>query len=217
MTTTNDEPARPGLTRGDAERRWGWNNLMFAGLAVAVLGLMGMLGWSLARSSVALEAGAAAPDIDFETFGGERITSADLRGKVVVLNFWASWCLPCAEEAADLEAIWRDYRARDVMVLGVAYTDTRPAALAYIERLGVTYPNGMDRAGALSRRYGLSGVPETVVIDAAGRLAALTASTGGGPPIAKIVGPIVPTAPFTPADLRATLDRLVAERAEKKQ
>lgn len=184
-------------------------HIVFAALAVAALGLMGMLGWSLARSSLALEPGAPAPNIAFETFGGEHVTSGDLAGKVVVLNFWASWCLPCAEEAADLEAIWRDYRERGVVVLGVAYTDTRPAALAYVERHGVTYPNGMDRAGALASRYGLKGVPETVVIDRAGRLAALTPSIGGGPPTAKIVGPIVPTAPFTPSDLRATLDRLL--------
>jgi len=184
---------------------------LFALAVLSAVGLLAAFTFALRRASIDLASGAAAPDFALETFDGETIRLADLRGRVVVVNFWASWCLPCAEEAADLEAVWRDYRDRGVTVLGVDYTDTRPAALAYLEAHGITYPNGMDRANAISRRYKLTGVPETAVIDRAGRLVGLGPPDTDGRPPAKFVGPIVPTAAFTPADLRATLDRLLAE------
>ncbi len=186
-----------------------------AGIAAAAV-LLAVLGWSLTRSSIALQPGRPAPDVAIETFDGATVDLRGLRGRVVVVNFWASWCLPCAEEAADLEALWRDYRDRGVTVLGVAYTDTRPAALAYLARHGVTYPNGMDRGGAAARRYGVRGVPETVVVDALGRLADLRPAAGApeeGIGRVKLVGPITPSAAFTPTDLRATVERLLAGSA----
>lgn len=183
------------------------------GIAAATV-LLAVLGWSLTRSSIALQPGRPAPDVAIETFDGATVDLGDLRGRVVVVNFWASWCLPCAEEAADLEALWRDYRDRGVTVLGVAYTDTRPAAQAYLARHRVTYPNGMDRGGAAARRYGVRGVPETVVVDALGRLAELRSAAGApedGIGRVKLVGPITPSAAFTPTDLRVTVERLLAE------
>lgn len=186
-------------------------NLTFAIVVVVAVALLAAFGLAIRRSSATIEAGAAAPAFTLETFDGESVTLADLRGKVVVLNFWASWCLPCAEEAADLERVWQDYRERGVVVLGVDYTDTRPAAAAYLEQHGISYPNGMDRANKISVKYKVSGVPETVVIDQAGRLVALGPDPKGGPPLVKVVGPIAPTAPFTPQDLRGVLDGLLAD------
>jgi cytochrome c biogenesis protein CcmG/thiol:disulfide interchange protein DsbE len=189
-------------------------NLTFAIVLVVALALLVAFAVAIRRSSATIEAGAVAPEFTLETFDGEAVALADLRGKVVVLNFWASWCLPCAEEAADLEQVWRDYQDRGVVVLGADYTDTRPAAEAYIERHGISYPNGMDRANNISVKYRVSGVPETVVIDQAGRLVPLGPDPKGGPPLVKVVGPIAPTAPFTPQDLRAVLDRLLAAPAD---
>ncbi len=188
-------------------------DLLFGAVLVGAVGLLVAFGLSVRRSSATLAAGGAAPDFAFETFDGQPVALADLRGKVVVLNFWASWCLPCADEAADLEQVWRDYRDRGVVVLGVDYTDTRPAAESYLQKHGISYPNGMDRENKISRRYRLTGVPETVVIDQAGRLAALGADPQGGGERVKIVGPIGPTTDFSPADLRAVLDRLLASPA----
>jgi cytochrome c biogenesis protein CcmG/thiol:disulfide interchange protein DsbE len=185
-----------------------------AGLAAAAL-LAGIvlagLGGALGRGGTALEVAGVAPPFAVRTMAGESLSLDMLRGRVVVLNFWASWCAECDLEAADLEAVWREYGARGVTVVGIDYTDTPAAAAAYIERHGITYPNAPDEGAAVSRAYALTGVPETVVIDRAGRVVGL--SPGGiAAPIPKLIGPILPSGAFTPADLRAVLDGLT-ERA----
>ena len=182
----------------------------------ALLGLLAvlllLLGFAVAlrNSKGALEPGSEAPDFELQTLEGEVLSLASLRGQVVVLNFWASWCLPCAAEAPELEAIWRDYRERGVTLVGIAYTDTRPAAAAYIDRFDISYPNGMDQADRISRRYRLAGVPETLVIDRQGRIVPLT--LGEGPPVDRMVGPLGAAQALSPAALRALLDQLLAEQ-----
>ena len=72
----------------------------------------------------------------------DRQALADLRGKGVVLNFWASWCKPCEEEAADLEAAWRKYKDKGIVFVGVDYLDQDPAAKRYLEKFDITFANG---------------------------------------------------------------------------
>jgi cytochrome c biogenesis protein CcmG/thiol:disulfide interchange protein DsbE len=191
-----------------------------AGVCVSVL-LLVALAAKLAMPSTGPRPGAPAPTFAFTTFDGQSVDLAALGGRAVVLNFWASWCVTCVYEAPDLERVWRDYRDRGVTVVGVAYNDTRPAAQAYLEQHGVTYPNGMDPGGTISSAYRVTGVPETVVIDARGnivplRLQATSGAHGGaagnalGETVGKIVGPITATSAFTPDSLRRTLDSLVA-------
>ena len=178
------------------------------GLALlAGLSLVGALAFGLRAPGGRVEAGHEAPTFTLQSYGGDEIPLASLRGRVIVLNFWASWCIECDLEAADLEDVWRDYSGKGVTVLGVAYTDTEPAARAYIDRHGMTYPNGPDRGARISRAYGLTGVPETVIIDRDGLIVPLD---DAAPPLSKVVGPILPGAPFTPRDLRATLDEVLA-------
>jgi cytochrome c biogenesis protein CcmG/thiol:disulfide interchange protein DsbE len=99
------------------------------------------------------------------------MTLAALRGKVVVLNFWASWCYPaCYEEAPVLERGWRAYRDRDVVVLGVDIQDKDEAGLKFIRDFSLTFPNAPDPAGKVSVDYGVYGVPETFFIDRQGRI-----------------------------------------------
>jgi cytochrome c biogenesis protein CcmG/thiol:disulfide interchange protein DsbE len=106
------------------------------------------------------------PSFTLTTFQGEEIALKDLQGKVVVLNFWASWCKPCEQEAADLEAAWRFYEPRgDVVFLGVDYVDTEPEALAYLEKFDITYTNGPDLGTRISQAFRIQGVPETYIID----------------------------------------------------
>jgi cytochrome c biogenesis protein CcmG/thiol:disulfide interchange protein DsbE len=90
---------------------------------------------------------------------------------VVLLNFWASWCYPaCYEEAPVLEAAWRRYRERGVVVVGIAIQDKDPASRDFIERFGLTFPNAPDPGGRISIDYGIYGVPESFVIDRKGMI-----------------------------------------------
>jgi cytochrome c biogenesis protein CcmG/thiol:disulfide interchange protein DsbE len=115
--------------------------------------------------------GRPAAPFTLSSFDGVPVTLEALRGKVVVLNFWASWCYPaCYEEAPVLERGWRAYRDRGVVVLGVDIQDKDEAALKFIKQFSLTFPNAPDRAGKVSVDYGVYGVPETFFIDREGRI-----------------------------------------------
>lgn len=128
-----------------------------------------------------------APPFTFTTFEGETISLADLRGKGVVLNFWASWCDPCRAEAELLEATWRQEEANGIVFIGLDYLDQEPAAKAYLEEYAISYPNGPDLQSQAARRYGIKGVPETFFIDPEGKIAHM------------VIGPILNEAQFAQA------------------
>jgi cytochrome c biogenesis protein CcmG/thiol:disulfide interchange protein DsbE len=111
-----------------------------------------------------------APDFTLDTYGGETYTLSELRGQVVVVNFWASWCQPCASEAPALEATWQEYQDRGVVFLGVDYVDSEAQAQEYLAKYGVTYPNGPDLGTRISDAYRIRGVPETFIINADGEV-----------------------------------------------
>ncbi len=139
---------------------------------VALAALLWLLGSRIIRGTAPPVAGEIAPDFaltDFET--GEIHTLESLEGKIIVLNFWASWCVPCATEAPELEAIQQAYADRDVVVLGVDYADTETEALAFLEKYEITYINGPDLGTRISQAYRIKGVPETYVIAPDGTLA----------------------------------------------
>jgi cytochrome c biogenesis protein CcmG, thiol:disulfide interchange protein DsbE len=96
---------------------------------------------------------------------------AQLRGRPVVLNFWASWCDPCRDEAPVLERLWQRYRDRGVVVLGVDARDLREKALAFSREYGLTYPSLRDGTDRTERAFETTGVPETFLIDRTGRVA----------------------------------------------
>ncbi|HEY3067826.1 MAG TPA: TlpA disulfide reductase family protein [Methylomirabilota bacterium] len=105
------------------------------------------------------------------TFAGDSLSLEAHRGRVVVLNFWASWCTPaCYDEAPVLERGWRAFRDRGVAVVGIDIQDTADAAQKFIRDFNLTFPNAPDPAGKVSIDYGVYGVPETFFIDRAGRI-----------------------------------------------
>jgi cytochrome c biogenesis protein CcmG, thiol:disulfide interchange protein DsbE len=115
--------------------------------------------------------GRPAAPFTLQTFEGQVVSLASLRGRVVVLNFWASWCYPaCYEEAPVLERSWRAYRERGVAVVGVAIEDKAEASRKFITDYSLSFPNAPDPGGKVSVDYGLWGVPETFFIDRAGRI-----------------------------------------------
>jgi len=118
--------------------------------------------------------GSKAPEFTlplFDQFEEDEVALADLRGQVVVINFWASWCVECYKEAELLEQAWQDYKGQGVMFLGVDYLDTEKEALAYMAKYGITYPSGPDIGDRISQDYGITGVPETFFIDKDGNIA----------------------------------------------
>lgn len=114
-----------------------------------------------------------APDFSFTTFDGETIRLADLKGKGVVLNFWASWCDPCRAEAAMLQSAWQRESANGIVFVGLDYLDQEHAARAYLAEFDITYPSGPDLQSTTARRYGIQGVPETFFIDPTGEIKSL--------------------------------------------
>ena len=132
----------------------------------------------------------------YEMDGSSEVQLTDLRGKVVVINFWASWCKPCEQEAAELQQAWLEYEPTgDVVFLGVDYVDTEPEARVYLKKFGITYPNGPDLATRISQYFRIKGVPETYFIDQDGVLQ------------------YVQVGPFTSIDqIRAQIDPLLKQR-----
>lgn len=140
------------------------------GALLALLALLAVGLWYSQRGPV--QVGQMAPDFTLVSFDGQRYALADLRGKIVVLNFWASWCKPCEQEAADLEAAWRSYQpGGQVVFLGVAHVDTEPEAKGYLKKFDISFPNGPDLRTVISQAYRIRGVPETYFIDQRGKLA----------------------------------------------
>ncbi|MDQ3962528.1 MAG: TlpA family protein disulfide reductase [Actinomycetota bacterium] len=138
--------------------------------------------------------------------GSGRLTSGELRGHPVVLNFWASWCVPCREEAALLEDRWRRYRDRGVIFVGVNIRDTPSAARAFVKEFDVTYPVVRDPEQTLVEQVGLVGLPQTFFITSDWTFAGSAAGAElGSANNTEVLGAI------DPADLDAAIRELLAE------
>jgi len=155
--------------------------ILFQAVAVGTVALLlALLAWQVAGNEsargidAALAAGKspAAPDFELELLDrSERLRLSSLEGeKVVVLNFWASWCIPCKEEAPILQAGWERWRNRDVLFLGVDAQDLAVDGRRFVARYGITYPSVYDGSGSTLGRFGVSAFPETFFVDRRGRL-----------------------------------------------
>lgn len=174
--------------------------LLLALLALLGLGMLRRQGGSFAGFSINTVGRAAelkprpASDFSLALFEGGTFRLSEQRGKLVVLNFWSSWCPPCREEARTLEAASRDYRDRGVLFVGVDIWDQEADARAFLRQYGVTYPNGPDQSGAITVEYGVTGIPETYFITPEGIL------------VRRWIGPL------TGAQLAGLLDELLVAK-----
>ena len=140
---------------------------------VAVGPVLGLLAYGFTRDPKEIPSpliGKRAPDFTLTLFDGRSLGLEELRGKVVFLNFWASWCPPCRAEARTLEAAWQKYKDQDVVFVGIAIQDTEEDARAFLREFGITYPNGRDPTGKIAIDYGVWGIPETFIVDGQGRI-----------------------------------------------
>ncbi len=145
-------------------------------LLIPALGFVGLLAYGLVQSEPQAESGSVAPQFTLPTLdGGSEVSSDELKGHPVVLNFWASWCVPCREEAPLLEKAWRQYRNEGVLLVGVNIKDSVTDAQKFVEEFGITYPIVRDENLQLSNDLGVYGLPETFFIDHEWRLLAAIA------------------------------------------
>lgn len=164
---------------GDAPRRGlpVWVQII---VWVVLLTLLVVVSIQLSKAQQgAVKPGEVIPAFDLTLFNQYKyqdkgnVSLVDLKGKVVVINFWASWCIPCEQEAAELEAAWKFYEPTgQVIFLGVDYVDTEPQALGYLAKFAISYPNGPDLQTRISQMFRTSGVPETYILDQDGKLVA---------------------------------------------
>lgn len=165
--STNIAPARKGVPL--------WVQVI---IWVFLAGLLGIVAMGLNRAQQGtIQPGQKVDDFTlplysgYEYQGASEVKLSELRGKIVVINFWASWCKPCEQEAAELQSAWEQYEPTgEVVFLGVDYVDTEPEARVYLKKFGITFPNGPDLATRISQYFRIKGVPETYFIDREGVL-----------------------------------------------
>ena len=147
--------------------------LIGAGVLAPAVGVLALLGYGFFLEPKYIPSpllGRRAPNFTLQRFDGSTLRLEDLRGSVVFLNFWASWCPPCRSEARALEDAWRRYKDQGVVFVGVNTQDDEAHARDFIAEFGVTYPNGQDPGGRIAIDYGVWGLPETFFIDREGRI-----------------------------------------------
>jgi cytochrome c biogenesis protein CcmG, thiol:disulfide interchange protein DsbE len=156
-----------------------WVQILVVVGVLTSLALYAILGLGLFRAQhPIMSIGSKVPDFslklfdDYQYHGSGQVNLTALRGKVVVVNFWASWCVTCADEAPDMEAAWRHYQPEDkVVFLGVDYTDVDSKALGFLSKFEISYPNGPDLGTRITPIFNRDiAMPETYIIDQQGFL-----------------------------------------------
>lgn len=180
-----DDPAQPPTER----RGWDRRQITIASLcglviaAIAALLIVGLINRNVnnsINSAIAKGNRVSAPGFTLPVLtstaglpaAGQNLSLSQLRGHPVVLNIWASWCVPCTDEAPILQSIWNKYRTQGVYVLGVDVKDLTGDALGFHQEYGLTFPTVRDGEGNIEGPYGTTGVPESFIIDRNGNIAA---------------------------------------------
>jgi cytochrome c biogenesis protein CcmG, thiol:disulfide interchange protein DsbE len=159
---------------------------------MAALAVIGLLAYGLiSKNSNALAVGDAPPDGALPRLeGGGSGRIADYKGKWVLVNFWASWCVPCRQESPDLETFYRAHR-RNFTVLGIDTRDLSGDGRDFVRSLGVTYPQLRDGDGTRAHDFGTTGVPENYLVDPKGRLALIRRGPVDSEYLNRYVAPLI--------------------------
>lgn len=148
-----------------------WKKILLPASAIPIVALFA---YGLSRDPKLIPSplpGKPAPLFRLETLDGDSLALADLRGRVVILNFWASWCVACIDEHPVLIEAHERYRDRGVTLVGVVYNDTRANAAAWMRAMGGDWPSVLDPGSRVAIDYGVYGVPESFFIGRDGRVA----------------------------------------------
>jgi len=192
------EPTQAGESNSEefqGGRRFSWGT---GAIWLLLLAFLLLLFFGLRRTQQGpVQPGAPAPQFSLTTFDGQDLDTTHMRGRVILVNFWASWCVPCEQEAAELQQAYENYKDKGVVFIGVNYVDTEPEARDYMARFDITYPNGPDLGTRISQAYRIRGVPETYIMGANGNL------------VEAKIGPYASL-----AEIQASLDRALGSTTE---
>lgn len=161
--------------------------------AAVPLIFVAVIAWATVGKTSRVFAGQPAPDFSATSFDGSQVSLSDFRGRPLFINFWASWCIPCIEEAPDLRAAHEEFSGTDVIFLGVNSEDLKDDAEQYLLRHELEYTNVRDASGEISSRYGVRAYPESFFI------------AGDGTVVDVVYGPM------TAAELRARINDLLSD------
>jgi cytochrome c biogenesis protein CcmG, thiol:disulfide interchange protein DsbE len=188
-----------------------WKRAIIA--AATATPVIALLGWGFTRDPGAIKSplpGREAPTFALSIFApgqpplnrpiGDTVHLADFRGQVVVLNFWASWCLACRDEHTTISAVARSYAGRPVHFFGLLYNDRQPPALEWISEMGgQSYPSVDDPGARTAIDYGVYGVPETYFIDGSGRVAYKYTGPVPAVVLTRVIDSLMAAAPAAPS------------------
>jgi cytochrome c biogenesis protein CcmG/thiol:disulfide interchange protein DsbE len=142
--------------------------IVAAVLPVILLGVLSLALLSRGGAAAVATIGSAAPPFALVDLDGNPVSLAELRGRPVIVNFWASWCAPCVEEIPELQAALAEYRSEGLAIIGIVYSDRSEAAREFMARMGGGWPSVMDPGGEVARDYGIYGPPESFFVDREG-------------------------------------------------
>jgi cytochrome c biogenesis protein CcmG/thiol:disulfide interchange protein DsbE len=169
---TGTTPTEKGGVSGGSRVKTQWWKIL---IPLSVIPLLLLLAYALRKDPKLIPSpliGRMAPDFTITLFDGKTLRLSALRGKVVVLNFWSSWCYPaCYNEAPLWEQAWQTYQKQGLVLIGIAFQDQEDKAREFVKRFNKTFPIGLDPGSKIAIEYGVYGVPETFFIDREGRIA----------------------------------------------